>query len=228
MSAPAPNQTFQPDVLVRQLGLQDYTPVWRAMQAFNKSRNPQTSDEIWLLEHPPVYTLGLNGKPEHVLNSGDIPLVQTDRGGQVTYHGPGQLVAYLMLDLKRRGLGVRSLVTLIEQSIIDLLATYGIDSEARQDAPGVYLDGAKLAALGLRIKQGCSYHGLSLNIDMDLEPFDRINPCGYEGLTVTQLRSLGVSDPLDKIADKLMNHIAKRLGASLNRTTSNEGLFNHD
>ena len=228
MPAPEPNKAGQPELLVRRLGRQGYRPVWQAMQAFNQARTVHTPDEIWLLEHPAVYTLGLNGKQSHILDAGEIPLIQTDRGGQVTYHGPGQLVVYLLMDLKRHGLGVRSLVSLIEQSIIALLADYGIDSVARQDAPGVYVNGAKIAALGLRIKQGCSYHGLSLNIDMDLEPFSRINPCGYEGLAITQLRTLRVTNDMEQIADALLGHIASRLDSPWCRATAKEGLFKHD
>lgn len=225
MPSPLVTSPEKQSLLVRQLGRRDYTPVWQAMQRFTQQRTNDTADEIWLLEHPPVYTLGLNGKQHHVLNAGDIPLIQTDRGGQVTYHGPGQLVAYLLFDLKRHDLGVRSLVSLIEQSIIDLLAGYGIPAINRQDAPGVYVEDAKLAALGLRIKRGCSYHGLSLNVDMDLEPFSRINPCGYEGLAVTQLRSLGISDSMDKIASTLLNHIASQLGYHPDITLAEENLF---
>ena len=225
MISPLKNSFEEKSLLVRRLGRRDYLPVWQAMQHFTQQRSHDTLDEIWLVEHPPVFTLGLNGKQHHVLNAGDIPLVQTDRGGQVTYHGPGQLVVYLLFDLKRHGLGVRSLVSLIEQSIIDLLTSYNIDAEARQDAPGVYVAGAKLAALGLRIKQGCSYHGLSLNIDMDLEPFSRINPCGYEGLAVTQLRTVGISDNMDKIADALLAHISNRLGYHPDFTFAEENLF---
>lgn len=211
---------------VLQLGQKEYLPVWQAMQDFTLNRTAETPDEIWLVEHPPVYTLGLNGKQEHILDVGQIPVVQTDRGGQVTYHGPGQQVAYLMLDLKRHGLGVRSLVSLIEQSVIDLLAGYGISSVARQDAPGVYVDGAKVAALGLRIKRGCSYHGLSLNIDMDLEPFSRINPCGYQDLPVTQLRELGITDDINVITRALLKHIGKHLAISLNPVVQEERLKN--
>lgn len=182
------------------------------MQRFTQERDSDTPDEVWLVEHPPVFTLGLNGKQHHILNAGDIPLVQTDRGGQVTYHGPGQLVVYLLLDLQRHGLGVRALVSLIEKSIITLLAEYGIQAESRKDAPGVYIDGAKIAALGLRIKQGCCYHGLSLNIDMDLEPFKRINPCGYPDLPVTQLANLGINTDMPTVAQALLAHISPQLG----------------
>ena len=160
------------------------------MQEFTDGRDANTADELWLLEHPPVFTLGRNGKPEHVHDTGDIPVIQVDRGGQVTYHGPGQLVAYVMLDLNRRGMGVQSLVRLLEQAVIDLLADYSVEAGRREKAPGVYVDGCKIAALGLRVRRGCSFHGLSLNVDMDLTPFSMINPCGYEGLEVTRMSAL--------------------------------------
>lgn len=173
---------------IRQLaGLQDYPATWAAMRAFTDTRDATTPDELWLLEHPPVFTLGQAGRPEHLLAPGAIPVIQTDRGGQVTYHGPGQLVAYLLLDLRRAGIGVKRLVERLEQAVIDLLAGHGIQAERRTDAPGVYVTGAKIASLGLRVRNGCCYHGLALNVDMDLEPFGRINPCGYAGLAVTQL-----------------------------------------
>lgn len=175
-------------LIVRRLGLADYQPVWRAMQDFTDRRDGDTVDELWLVEHPPVFTQGQAGKAEHVLAPGDIPVIPVDRGGQVTYHGPGQLVLYPLLDLRRLGLGVRELVTLIEQAIIDALDGWGIVSDRRDGAPGVYVGDAKIAALGLRVRQGRSFHGLAFNIDMDLEPYARINPCGYEGLAVTQLR----------------------------------------
>jgi lipoyl(octanoyl) transferase len=168
-------------------GLQDYPATWAAMRAFTDARETSTPDELWLLEHPPVFTLGQAGRLEHLLAPGTIPVIQTDRGGQVTYHGPGQLVAYLLLDLRRAGIGVKRLVERLEQSVIDLLAEYGVAAERHTDAPGVYVAGAKIASLGLRVRNGCSYHGLALNVDMDLEPFSRINPCGYAGLAVTQL-----------------------------------------
>ena len=193
--------------MVRQLGVQPYEQTWQAMRSFADSRDSSTADEIWLVEHPPVFTLGQAGKREHILQLSDIPIVQSDRGGQVTYHGPGQLVAYLMIDLKRKRLGVRDLVTAIETTLIQLLAGYGIESEARKDAPGVYVDGKKIAALGLRVRRGTSYHGLSLNIDMDLTPFSWINPCGYEGLEVTQLRELGVDESVSGVTQALIHEI---------------------
>ncbi|NNF65891.1 MAG: lipoyl(octanoyl) transferase LipB, partial [Gammaproteobacteria bacterium] len=168
--------------LMRDLGLQDYEPVWRKMQAFNSERGPDTTDEIWFLQHQPVFTLGMNATDDHVLAAGDIPVINIDRGGQVTYHGPGQLVVYPLIDLKRQRLGVRDLVSALENAIIETLAGYEIAAVARADAPGVYVDGAKVASIGLRVKRQCSYHGLAFNLNMDLEPFQRINPCGFKGL----------------------------------------------
>lgn len=196
---------------VRRLGRVDYEPTWRAMQAFTARRGPHTPDEIWLLEHPPVFTLGLAGKREHILRVSDIPIIPVDRGGQVTYHGPGQVIAYLLLDLKRRGYGVRELVHRMEQAVIDLLAGHGIRGHRVEKAPGVYVEGKKIAALGLRIRQGMSYHGLALNVDMDLTPFGYINPCGYAGLEVTQLRSLGVTQDFDTVAEGILAHLQARL-----------------
>ncbi len=181
------------------------------MQQFTEQRTDSTADELWLVEHPPVFTVGLNGKPEHLLAPGDIEVIQVDRGGQVTYHGPGQIVVYLLLDLRRRHLGVRQLVNTMEQAVIDLLAAHDINGIARTDAPGVYVDEAKIAALGLRVRRGCSYHGLSLNVDMDLTPFGRINPCGYAGLAVTQLRTLGVPAAMDEIAEQLLDILNRHL-----------------
>lgn len=204
------------DLIVRQLGLQPYQPVWQAMQRHTAERNPSSTDELWLVEHPPVFTQGLNGKPQHLLDPGAIPVIPVDRGGQITYHGPGQLIAYLLLDLRRHGLGVRQLVTLMEQAVIDLLAAHGINARARQDAPGVYVDGAKIASLGLRVRRACSYHGLALNVDMDLSPFARINPCGYQGMAVTQLRDLGVDDSLEQLGQRLSLQLAEGLGLTCN------------
>jgi len=183
------------------------------MQAFTATRGPDTPDEIWLLEHPPVFTLGLAGKREHILHTTDIPILPIDRGGQVTYHGPGQVVAYLLLDLKRRGYGVRELVARMEQTVIDLLADYGITAERRERAPGVYVAGKKIAALGLRIKHGMSYHGLALNVDMDLSPFTHINPCGYAGLEATQIKDLGVSADWDTVSRALGAMLQAQLSA---------------
>lgn len=199
-------------LLIRQLGVQDYTSVWQAMQAFTQTRDDASTDEIWLLQHPPVYTLGLNGKRKHLLVANAIPVIDVDRGGQVTYHGPGQLVAYTLIDLKRKQLGVRDLVQHIEQAIMELLAEYAIEAERKPDAPGVYVDGAKIAALGLRIKKERSYHGLSLNIDMDLSPFTAINPCGYEGMPVTQLRDLANRTiVIADVAKQLIKHLSRQL-----------------
>ena len=197
--------------VVRELGCAPYEPTWRAMQAFTDRRDDDTPDELWRLEHRPVYTLGQAGKPEHLLRATDIPMVKIDRGGQITYHGPGQLVVYLLIDLRRRGLKVRELVRLMEQSLIDCLADYGLDAQRQAGAPGVYIDGAKIAALGLRVRNGCSYHGLSLNVDMDLTPFTWINPCGYSGLKTVQLRDFGVSADLTAAGDRLVAHVQRLL-----------------
>lgn len=200
-----------PPLIVRRLGRVAYEPTWRAMQDFTATRGAATSDEIWLLEHPPVYTLGLAGKREHILRVTDIPVIATDRGGQVTYHGPGQIIAYLLLDLKRRGYGVRELVNRMEQAVIELLFEYGIAGQRRAGAPGVYVDGKKIAALGLRIRHGMSYHGLALNVHMDLAPFGAINPCGYQGLEVTQLADLGGPTDLTQVAEALWPHLERIL-----------------
>ena len=197
--------------VIRHLGEVDYQKTWQAMQDFTDVRGKDTADELWFLQHPPVYTLGKNGKLEHVLNAQDIPVVNSDRGGQVTYHGPGQIVVYTMLDLSRLKIGVRELVTRIEQSIIDLLADYGVESNARRDAPGVYVNNAKIAALGLRVRKGCSFHGLALNVDMDLEPFNRINPCGYEGLEVTQFRNFVNDVDIENVIGDLQQQLLKNL-----------------
>jgi lipoyl(octanoyl) transferase len=180
-----------PPPVLRWLGQVEYEPTWQAMQRFTDTRDARTADEVWLLEHPPVYTLGMNADPAHVLGAGDIPVVRIDRGGQVTYHGPGQLVAYVLWDLRRAALGVRTLVTVLETTVIRYVASRGIEAVARRDAPGVYVAGAKLASVGIRVRRGASYHGLALNVSMGLEPFGRINPCGYPGLAVTQLAALG-------------------------------------
>lgn len=196
-----------PPPRVRRLGLARYTDTWQAMKAFTAARTPAVDDEIWLLEHPPVYTYGVAGRPQHLPRATDIPVLKVDRGGQVTYHGPGQLVAYVLLDLKRRRLTVRGLVRALEQAVIDLLQDLGVQAGRRADAPGVYVNGAKVAALGLRIANGCSYHGLSLNVDMDLAPFYAIDPCGYPGLSVTQLRDLGVAEPPAVIGERLVSKL---------------------
>jgi lipoyl(octanoyl) transferase len=195
-------------LIVRHLGEVDYHDAWQNMQHFTNSRQSDTADELWFLQHPAVYTLGKNGKAEHILNPMDVPVVNVDRGGQVTYHGPGQIIVYTLLDLNRLKIGVRELVTIIEQTIIELLADYDVSASARREAPGVYVNDAKIAALGLRVRKGCSFHGLALNVDMDLEPFSRINPCGYEGLEVTQLKrfvdDIQVPDVVENLQQRLV------------------------
>ncbi|MNZ79930.1 Octanoyltransferase [compost metagenome] len=203
---------------VRELGLVDYPQAWQAMQRFTNQRGPDTGDEIWLLEHPPVFTQGQAGKAEHLLMPGDIPVVQVDRGGQVTYHGPGQLIAYLLLDVRRSGLGVRELVSRIERSLIGLLAGYGVEAYAKADAPGVYVGEAKIASLGLRIRNGRSFHGLALNVDMDLAPFRRINPCGYAGLAMTQLRDLAGPIDFAEVRAALVRQLVGQLGYAEHET----------
>jgi lipoyl(octanoyl) transferase len=200
------------DCLVRDLGRQPYEPVWRAMQQFTDVRDDATPDELWLVEHDPVFTLGQAGKPEHVLMPGDIPVIHVDRGGQVTYHGPGQIVAYPLLDLRRLKLGVRDYVHRIEQAVIDTLGDWNIVALRREGAPGVYVGDAKIAALGIRVRRGCSFHGLAFNIAMDLEPFDRINPCGYAGLRVTSMLELGGPSSVDAVKQPLLQHLAAQFG----------------
>lgn len=200
-----------PCLRVRRLGRVEYAPTFAAMQEFTATRTAETTDELWIVEHPPVFTLGQAGKPEHLLRDIGIPLVQIDRGGQVTYHGPGQVVIYLLLDLNRRQLKVRELVRHIEQAVIDLLAAHGVTAERHTNAPGVYVAGAKIAALGLRIRRGCSYHGVALNVQMDLSPFAAINPCGYPGLAVTQTHDLGLTLTPDTAADELTRHLLLQL-----------------
>ncbi len=200
-----------PCLRVRRLGRVEYAPTFAAMQEFTATRTAETTDELWIVEHPPVFTLGQAGKPEHLLRDIGIPLVQIDRGGQVTYHGPGQVVIYLLLDLNRRQLKVRELVRHIEQAVIDLLAAHGVTAERHTNAPGVYVAGAKIAALGLRIRRGCSYHGVALNVQMDLSPFAAINPCGYPGLAVTQTHDLGLTLTPDTAADELTRHLFLQL-----------------
>jgi lipoyl(octanoyl) transferase len=206
------------DIDVKWLGRVAYEPTWRAMQALTDTRGPTTRDELWLLEHDPVFTLGMNADPTHVLNAGDIPVVQIDRGGQVTYHGPGQLVVYPLIDVRRAGIGVRGLVTALERAVIDLAAASGISAECRANAPGVYVDGRKLASVGLRVRRGGSYHGLALNVNMDLAPFLRINPCGYAGLEMTQLAALGGPDTVqaagEAFAPLLLARLAEAAGAA--------------
>ncbi len=199
-------------LIVRDLGRRPYEPVWRAMQAFTDARAADTVDELWLLQHDPVFTLGQAGKPEHVLDAGDIPLLAVDRGGQVTYHGPGQIVAYPLLDLRRLGIGVKDLVCRIEQAIIDTCSHYGVQAERRSGAPGVYVGAAKIAALGLRVRRGCSFHGLAFNIAMDLTPFQRINPCGFQGLRVTQMLDCAGTSDLAAVQQVLCEALARGFG----------------
>ena len=202
-------------LLIRRLGRQPYLPVWQAMRAFTDARTAETPDELWLLEHDPVFTLGQAGKMEHVLAPGDIPVIPVDRGGQVTYHGPGQIVAYPLLDLRRLGIGVRDLVCRIEQALIDSLAHWNIGAVRREGAPGVYVNDAKIAALGLRVRRGCTFHGLAFNVAMDLEPFARINPCGYAGLRVTSMLDLGGPSSLAAVQPLLVDHLAEQFGLRL-------------
>jgi lipoyl(octanoyl) transferase len=205
--------TKVPPVLLRHLpGLTDYEASVAAMRDFTASRGPETPDELWLLQHPPVYTLGLNTNPAHLLAAGNIPVIQTDRGGQVTYHGPGQLVAYLLLDLQRAGLGIRKVVCALENAVIALAAAHGITASGRRDAPGVYVEGAKLASIGLRVRRGCTYHGLALNVTTDLAPFAGINPCGYPGLAVTSLQQLGVTTETGQTGRTLATLLLTQLG----------------
>lgn len=199
-------------LVVRHAGVSDYREVFAAMVRYTQTRDMDSADELWCLQHSPVYTLGMAGKTEHIIDPGNIPVIKTDRGGQVTYHGPGQLVVYLLLDLKRRGLTIKGYVNLIEQAVIDLCAGFAIAAQRCPGAPGVYVAGKKLASLGIRVKQGCSYHGLSLNIDMDLHPFTNIHPCGYPGLAVTQLANEGVRLNLTQVFDRLLPHLLKQLG----------------
>jgi lipoyl(octanoyl) transferase len=203
-----------PTALVRDLGRRAYEPVWRAMQAFTDTREDTTPDELWLVEHDPVFTLGQAGKPEHVLMPGDIPVLHVDRGGQVTYHGPGQIVLYPLLDLRRLKVGVKDYVCRIEQAMIDTLADWNIHAARRDGAPGVYVGDAKIGALGIRVRRGCTFHGLAFNIAMDLSPFHRINPCGYAGLAVTSMADLGGPAGLDAVKPALVAHVAKQFGLS--------------
>ena len=198
-------------IRIQRRGRQEYVPLWHEMQAFTDARDEQTRDEIWFCEHPPVFTMGLNASPEHLLAPGDIPVVNIDRGGQVTFHGPGQLMVYPLLDIRRAGVGVRKLVTALEQSVVDLCADHGVAAAADPKAPGVYVSGGKLASIGLRIRRGASFHGMSLNVDIELEPFTRINPCGFEKLQMTDLNRLGIKLDLDSTADALLPHFLRHL-----------------
>jgi len=199
-------------LIVRELGLQPYEPTWQVMQRFTDSRDESAVDEIWLLQHEPVFTQGQAGKEEHILNTGDIPVVQVDRGGQVTYHGPGQLIVYLLLNLRRKKIGVREIVSIMEEAVVELLSSYGLDAYAKPDAPGVYLNDNKIASLGLRVRRGCSFHGLALNLDMDLEPFLRINPCGYAGMAMTQLASFVPDLSQAEATERLLQIFIKKIG----------------
>ncbi|MFC3022591.1 lipoyl(octanoyl) transferase LipB [Vibrio zhugei] len=213
-------------LIVRQLGKQDYQSVWQAMQDFTNHRDSDTQDEVWLVEHFPVFTQGQTGKPEHLINTGDIPVVQSDRGGQVTYHGPGQLVVYFLVNLRRKSINVRQLVSHIENIVINTLSQYGIDSSARPDAPGVYVDNKKICSLGLRIRHGCSFHGLALNIDMDLSPFLRINPCGYAGLEMIQLSDIIPSTTLHDVEPILIKELVNLL--KYNKVEFSTEAYNHE
>jgi lipoyl(octanoyl) transferase len=198
-------------VKIRRLGMVDYLATWQAMKDFTNERTAITQDEIWLLQHPPIYTQGLAGKPEHLLQSNGIDVIKTDRGGQITYHGPGQSITYLLLDMRRLKLGVRELVTRMENAVVDLLKGYHIQAESRAEAPGVYVENAKIAALGLKIKRGYCYHGIALNVGMDLTPFSNINPCGYENLQVTQTKNLGITDSIETISNKLTEQLTEQI-----------------
>ena len=197
---------------IRQLGTRPYQPVWQAMKSFNEDRNMQSADELWLLEHPSVFTLGQAGKHEHILNASSIPVVETDRGGQVTYHGPGQIILYVLIDIRRLKLGVRQLVTHLENTVIEVLKSYGVSSQAQPTAPGVYVGEKKIASLGLRIRKGCSYHGLALNVNMNLTPYTYINPCGYAGLQITQTKNEGIAATSHQLGDALVKQLTSQLG----------------
>lgn len=205
------SQAITDNLTIRQLGRLDYEPVWQAMQAYTDTRGPTAPDEIWVVEHPPVFTQGQAGKAEHILAPGNIPVVQVDRGGQVTYHGPGQLVVYFLIDIRRRKMGVRQLVTAIENTVVDALAQYGIHSAPRADAPGVYIGEQKVCSLGLRIRRGCSFHGLALNVNMDMEPFLRINPCGYAGMEMTQASAHGGPQTIEEAANAVSQAFISQL-----------------
>jgi len=207
-------------LFIRQLGRRDYLPTWQAMRDFTDRRGDRTPSELWVVEHPPVFTQGQAGKPEHLLSPGEIPVIQTDRGGQVTYHGPGQLVIYLLISLREAGIGIRRLVSVMEDAIIELLAARGISAVSRADAPGVYVAGSKIASLGLRVRRGCTYHGLALNVSNDLEPFRRVNPCGHAGLEVTSTELLGIRDDQAALAGELVERLAARLGYQVVPTES--------
>lgn len=217
-----PITTCESGITVRHLGVVEYQPTWAAMRRFTEQRLPETADEIWLLQHPPIYTYGVAGRAQHLPPADlGIPVIKVDRGGQVTYHGPGQLVAYTLIDLRRAGLSVRGLVERLEQAVLDLLAQYGVQGERREGAPGVYVSGAKVAALGVRIHGGCSYHGLSLNVDLELGPFGAIDPCGYPGLAVTRTCDLGIEDSAQHIGSRLVGHLARQLSSPFPKPRAN-------
>ncbi|MBI5429171.1 MAG: lipoyl(octanoyl) transferase LipB [Nitrosomonadales bacterium] len=222
LSHPAPFTLHPSPPIIHTLGLVEYQPTWDAMQRFTAERTKETRDEIWLVQHPPVYTQGLAGKPEHLLHSTNIPVIKIDRGGQITFHGPGQIVAYLLFDMRRWKIGVRELVRLMEQAVIALLAEHGVTAQGSEEAPGVYVDGAKIAALGLKIKNGYCYHGLSFNVDMDLTPFANINPCGYAGLRVTQACELGITVPINELQAELAQNLIHGLQQHLERKRTHE------
>jgi len=228
LDAAAPGQRAARAAIVRDLGRQPYAPVWHAMQRFTDARTDDTPDELWVVEHDPVFTLGQAGKDEHVLAPGDIPVLHVDRGGQVTYHGPGQIVVYPLLQLRRLGIGVRDYVCRIEQAIIDTLAEWNIGAERRDGAPGVYVGGAKVAALGIRVRRGCTFHGLAFNVAMDLEPFHRINPCGYQGLQVTSMVDLGGPSGMAAVTPLLLGHLARQFGLDLQPAADLPDLTDHD
>jgi len=228
LDAAAPGQRAARAAIVRDLGRQPYAPVWHAMQRFTDARADDTPDELWVVEHDPVFTLGQAGKDEHVLAPGDIPVLHVDRGGQVTYHGPGQIVVYPLLQLRRLGIGVRDYVCRIEQAIIDTLAEWNIGAERRDGAPGVYVGGAKVAALGIRVRRGCTFHGLAFNVAMDLEPFHRINPCGYQGLQVTSMVDLGGPSGMAAVTPVLLGHLARQFGLDLQPAADLPDLTDHD
>jgi len=221
---PTESATVPGDINIRSIGRQDYEPLWRAMQRFTDKRDANTTDEIWFTEHQPVFTLGLNAAREHLLDPGDIPIVKTDRGGQVTFHGPGQLMIYPLLDLKRAGLGVRALVTALEQAVVDLAAEFDVQAASRADAPGVYVGGRKIASVGLRIRRGASYHGMALNIEVDLEPFSRINTCGYSDLEVTILRNVGINVERAEIESLFEKHLLRHIGMADRKIHRYDGL----
>lgn len=200
-----------PELIIRTKGLCHYDEIYTAMSRFTDNRNSKTTDEIWCLQHPPVYTLGLNGQSHHIIDTGDIPVIETDRGGQITYHGPGQLMVYLLMDIKRKAIGVKDFVHRMEQSVIDMLHGYGIEAILREDAPGVYVNHRKISALGIRIRRGCSYHGLSINVDMDLAPYNGIHPCGFPELEITQMKAFGIDEDLTQVAKNLLPHLLEQM-----------------